>query len=76
MVTSTIAAVFGFLEIFGLGMIIGERVEDYFKFKLSKGVNIQIILEAREKIIRSFEYKISLKKNKTACCKKFKNHAT
>jgi hypothetical protein len=56
MVTSTIAAVFGFLEIFGLGMIIGERFEDYLKFRLSKRVNLQSILEAREEVVRSFEY--------------------
>lgn len=64
MVTSSIAAVFGFLEIFGLGMIIGERFEDYYKYILSKKVNFQIILESREKVVRSFDYEIS------------KNHST
>lgn len=56
MVTSTIAAVFGFLEIFGLGMIIGEKIEDYLKYRVLKNLNIDAVVNNREILGRNFNY--------------------
>ncbi|OMJ95256.1 hypothetical protein SteCoe_1471 [Stentor coeruleus] len=56
MVTSTIAAVFGFLEIFGLGMIFGEKFEDYVRYRASKKLNIDAVVDRRETLERSFDY--------------------
>lgn len=70
MITTSIASIFGILEMFGLAMIMSEKAENCYKRKVKSIKDLNSVINTRGYICRSFEYedyeKVSNKKAKSS----------
>ena len=56
MLSSLVSSIFGFLQLFGLGMIITESTEKILRKRIKQHKKLIDVVERREVICKSFEY--------------------